>query len=78
MFNPLFKSDNPDSNPGGFLADLSSTSEECFNNTLIEVGFHEIRKNSPWRENEGGVTEERGLPERVRFQAMRTGYFCLD
>jgi glutaminyl-tRNA synthetase len=45
---------------------------------LIEIGFHEIRKNSPWRENEGGVPEERGRPETVRFQAMRNGYFALD
>ena len=78
LFNPLFKSDNPDSNPDGVLADINPNSEECYDNALIDVGFHEIRKNSPWRENEGGVTEERGRPETMRFQAMRTGYFCLD
>lgn len=78
LFNPLFKSENPDSNPEGFLADITPSSEECLDNALIEIGFHEIRKNSPWRENEGGVPEERGRPETVRFQAMRTGYFCLD
>jgi glutaminyl-tRNA synthetase len=78
LFNPLFKSDNPDSNSAGFLADLSTHSEECYDHAVIEVGFHEIRKNSPWRENEGGVVEERGRPETVRFQAMRTGYFCMD
>lgn len=77
-FNPLFKSDNPEGNQGGFLADLNPNSEECYDNALIEVGFHEIRENSPWRENEGGVPEEGGRPETVRFQAMRTGYFCLD
>jgi glutaminyl-tRNA synthetase len=78
LFNPLFKSDNPESNPNGFLTDLALNSEECYDNALIEVGFHEIRKNSPWRKNEGGVAEERGRPETVRFQAMRMGYFCLD
>jgi len=78
LFNALFKSDNPDANPGGFIADLNPQSEECYDNALIEVGFHEIRKNSPWRENEGGVREERGRPETVRFQAMRTGYFAMD
>jgi glutaminyl-tRNA synthetase len=78
LFNPLFKSNNPDAHPEGFLADLTSNSEDCFDNAIIEVGFHEIRKNSPWRENEGGVPEERRRPETVRFQAMRTGYFCLD
>ena len=77
-FNPLFKSDNPESHPAGFLADLSPHSEECYDHALIEIGFHEIRKNSPWRENEGGVVEARGRPETVRFQAMRTGYFCVD
>jgi glutaminyl-tRNA synthetase len=78
LFNPLFKSDNPDSAPGGFLSDISSHSEECYDDAVIEVGFHEIRQTSPWRENEGGVAEESGRPETVRFQAMRTGYFCLD
>jgi glutaminyl-tRNA synthetase len=78
LFNPLFKSENPDSNPKGFIADISPHSEECHQGALIEIGFHEIRKNSPWRENEGGVMEVRGRPETVRFQAMRTGYFCLD
>jgi len=78
LFKQLFKSENPDSNPEGFLADLDPHSEERYENALIEIGFQEIRKNSPWRENEGGVPEERGRPETVRFQAMRTGYFCVD
>jgi len=78
LFNQLFKSEIPDSNPDGFIADIAVNSEECYGNALIEIGFHEIRKNSPWRENEGGVTEERGRPETVRFQAMRTGYFAMD
>lgn len=78
LFNALFKSENPDSNPAGFLADITENSEECYDEAIIEVGFHEIRKNSPWRENEGGVEEVRGAPETVRFQAMRTGYFALD
>ena len=78
LFNPLFKSENPDSNPDGFIADINPHSEECIEGALIEIGFHEIRKNSPWRENEGGVPEVKGRPETVRFQAMRTGYFCMD
>jgi glutaminyl-tRNA synthetase len=78
LFNALFKSETPDSNPNGYIADINPDSEECYNNALIETRFHEIRKNSPWRENEGGVVEEKGRPETVRFQAMRTGYFCLD
>jgi glutaminyl-tRNA synthetase len=78
LFKQLFKSESPDSNPGGFLADLNPHSEECQNNAIIDIGFHEIRRNSPWRENEGGVKEEKGRPETIRFQAMRTGYFCLD
>jgi glutaminyl-tRNA synthetase len=78
VFNPLFKSDNPSGSLNGYLADVAPNSEECYDNALIEIGFHEIRNNSPWRENEGGVPEVRGQPETVRFQAMRTGYFCLD
>jgi glutaminyl-tRNA synthetase len=78
LFKQLFKSEIPDSNPGGYLADLDPHSEECYDNAVIEIGFQEIRKNSPWRENEGGVPEVKGRPETVRFQAMRTGYFCMD
>ena len=78
LFNPLFKSDNPAANPGGYLVDIAPNSEVCLENAVIEIGFNEIRKNSPWRENEGGVPEKKGDPETVRFQAMRNGYFCLD
>jgi len=78
LFNPLFKSDNPSANPEGYIADIAPHSEVCYDNAVIETGFHELRKNSPWRENEGGVPEKKGAPETVRFQAMRTGYFCLD
>jgi glutaminyl-tRNA synthetase len=78
VFGQLFKSEHPESHPEGFLADLNPNSEECYRDAIIETGFHEIRKKSPWRENEGGVIEKKGRPETVRFQAMRTGYFCLD
>jgi glutaminyl-tRNA synthetase len=78
LFNPLFKSHNPAANPEGYIADIAPNSEECYDNAIIETGFHEIRKKSPWRENEGGVPEKKGAPETARFQAMRTGYFCLD
>ncbi|KAK9453839.1 tRNA synthetases class I, catalytic domain-containing protein [Dipodascopsis uninucleata] len=69
MFNRLFVSDSPDSNPNGFLADLNPTSLETYDNALIEIGFDDFRKNR--LENSTG-------PESMRFQALRVAYFCID
>lgn len=78
----LFKSENPSSAEGGFLADLNEDSETVLTNTIIEPGFLEIKKNSPYnvpREgDEFDVKEKKGAVESVRFQGMRVGYFALD
>lgn len=79
QFNSLFDRENPDSHPDGFLAALSKNSEEVFPNALIEAGLDEIKARAPWpaKEGEGDLNPEKH-PESVRFQAMRTAYFCLD
>ena len=80
VFNPLFKSENPDSAAGGFLKDLNPNSEEVYPNAMIETGLREIRRRAPWPEEEGEkkMAKENAGPETVRFQGLRVGYFCMD
>lgn len=47
-YNPLFKSDDPDAHPDGFMADLNTSSEEIYPNALVEIGLDEIRTRAPW------------------------------
>lgn len=74
----LFKSENPNDNPDGFLADITPSSEEVFRDAIIETGFHEIRRRAPWPEQEGEKDKSKIGPESVRFQALRVGYFAVD
>lgn len=79
-FNPLFKSDNPDSAEGGFLNDINPNSEEIYPNAVVETGLEEIRSRAPWPQ-EGGekdVDNKDAGYETVRFQGMRVAYFGMD
>ncbi|KAL8878306.1 MAG: hypothetical protein Q9192_008481, partial [Flavoplaca navasiana] len=80
IFNPLFKSENPDTAEGGYLNDLNPNSEEIYPNAMIETGLKEIRKRAPWPEEEGEKDVKKGEAgwETVRFQGLRVGYFCMD
>ena len=90
LFNPLFKSKDPNSAEGGYLADIREGSEEIYPNAMIEIGLEEIRKRAPWpaeagekgrlegEEGERKVESIKPGPETVRFQGMRNAYFCLD
>ncbi|VVT54419.1 uncharacterized protein SAPINGB_P004066 [Magnusiomyces paraingens] len=94
LFEQLFKSDNPAAHPDGFLADINENSETVLKNAIIDTGFWEVKKRSPWkvesrpgtaesdeqkREEEVlGGNESQWTPESVRFQALRVGYFCMD
>ena len=80
LFNPLFKSEDPDAAEGGFINDLNPKSEEIYPNAVMEVGFHEIRERAPWPEEEGekkAAGNKAGL-ESVRFQGLRVAYFAID
>lgn len=79
LFNSLFDRDEPDSHPDGFLAALNPRSEEIYHDAVVEIGLHEIRQRAPWPASES-ETSTAGTThlEAVRFQAMRTAYFCLD
>lgn len=83
MHNRLFKSDNPDDAPGGFLTDVNPESEVVYPKAMVESGFDEVETRAPWpemRSPDAGTERERGVvgPEAVRFQAMRVAYFCMD
>lgn len=84
LFNPLFKSENPDAAEGGYLNDLSEGSEEICTHAMVETGLSEISRRAPWPEEAGEkVTATRdSIPElkfeTVRFQGLRVAYFCLD
>ncbi|EPS43481.1 hypothetical protein H072_2511 [Dactylellina haptotyla CBS 200.50] len=78
LFNQLFKSENPESNPDGFLADINPNSEEIYADAIIDTGFHEVRKRAPWPAREGEQNDGPVGPESVRFQGLRVGYFAMD
>ncbi|KAK9385215.1 tRNA synthetases class I, catalytic domain-containing protein [Lipomyces mesembrius] len=69
MFNRLFLSESPESNPDGFIADINPNSLDLYKDAVIEVGFDDFRKTN---------VKEGGGPENMRFQALRVGYFCID
>ncbi|CCH61994.1 hypothetical protein TBLA_0G00450 [Henningerozyma blattae CBS 6284] len=83
VYNQLFLSENPSSNPKGYLADINPESEVVFRNSVIESNFDHVIKNSPWvvdsvKDNEFYVEEDVKSKEICRFQGMRVGYFTLD
>ncbi|KAF1345054.1 tRNA synthetases class I, catalytic domain-containing protein [Delphinella strobiligena] len=80
IFNPLFKNPRPnelDWKSGGYHDNINPDSEIIFPNAKIEAGFHEIRAGAPWPKEEGEADGNVG-PEAVRFQGLRTAFFCLD
>lgn len=77
VFSPLFKSDNPDAVEPSFMSDLTENSLKVYPNAMAEVGLKQIRKRAPWPEEAGEKKDKCGY-ESVRFQAMRTAYFCMD
>jgi glutaminyl-tRNA synthetase len=89
LFNPLFKSKDPNSAEGGYLNDINEGSEEIYPHAVIEIGLEEIRQRAPWPAAAGEKSELEAVegeqvdpvnpgPETVRFQGMRNAYFCLD
>lgn len=80
IFNPLFKNPRPnelDWKTGGYYDDINPDSEIIFPNARIESGFHEVQKRAPWPKEEGEAHGNVG-PEAVRFQGLRSAFFCID
>ncbi|KAK5722233.1 Glutaminyl-tRNA synthetase [Elasticomyces elasticus] len=80
VFNPLFKSQTPNSldwKNGGYYDDLNPESLVTYPNAMVECGLDYVRKNAPWPKEEG---EAKGMVDMssVRFQGLRTAFFALD
>lgn len=82
IHSQLFKSENPQAHPEGYLADINDKSEEVYSGAVIEGnGYREVAAKSPMNvpiEGSAFNIKEKGGPETVRFQALRIGYFCAD
>jgi glutaminyl-tRNA synthetase len=74
QYNALFKSEEPnalDWKTGGFADDLNPESEINWPNAIIEPAFDVLRKDHAEKPSASS-------DDLVRFQAIRTGYFCID
>lgn len=76
-FNSLFKSEDPSSNPAGFLADINPDSELIYPDAMVDSGFEEISRGAPWPK-EAAETDLSANKHSIRFQGMRTAYFAVD
>lgn len=74
QYNSLFKSESPntlDWKTGGWADDLNPDSEVIFENAVIEAGIRGLLKEHTL--NPSGSSDD-----LIRFQALRTAYFCVD
>jgi len=80
VFNPLVKGEAPkkaDWADGSYHDKLNPESLVVYGNAMVECGLKQIRASAPWPKEEG---EARGVVDRssVRFQGLRTAFFCED
>lgn len=79
QYNSLFNVEEPNSldwKAGGYAGALNPQSEVVFKNAVIEPGFRELSKLEGGK---GRLVPESGASDKlVRFQAVRTSYFCVD
>ena len=83
VFSSLFTTSNPNSldwDNGGYYDDINPDNEIIYQNAMIECGFDEIRRRAPWPAEAGEAKMEghEAAPYTIRFQGLRTGYFCVD
>lgn len=74
LYNSLFKTESPntlDWKTGGWSNDLRPDSEISYKNAVIERGLRDLIKQNSL--NPSGSSDA-----LVRFQALRTAYFCVD
>ncbi|KAK8243147.1 tRNA synthetases class I, catalytic domain-containing protein [Phyllosticta capitalensis] len=75
QYNALFNASEPntlDWKTGGYTNSLNPNSEVIFKDAVIEKGLDVLTKER------SGQPVTGGSDNLVRFQAMRTGYFCID
>ena len=78
ILRPLFKSENPDAAPGGFLQDVNPNSEELYPNAAMEVGFESVKDRAPWPKDFLSDSQKHRGPWDIRFQGVRVAYFAVD
>ena len=74
QYNSLFKTDSPnalDWKTGGWADDLNPDSEVVFEHAVIEKGLSDLVKTH-------SLSPSGASDDLVRFQALRTAYFCVD
>jgi glutaminyl-tRNA synthetase len=74
QYNSLFKTESPntlDWKSGGWAEDLDPNSEIIFDHAVIEAGLKSLLKEHTL--NPSGSSDD-----LIRFQAVRTAYFCVD
>jgi glutaminyl-tRNA synthetase len=74
LYNSLFKTESPntlDWKTGGWADDLNPNSEIVYEKAVVERGIQDLIKQNSL--NPSGSSDA-----LVRFQALRTAYFCVD
>ena len=74
QYNSLFKTESPNSlnwKDGSWADDLRPDSEVIFEDAVIEAGLNNLIK-------ENSLNPSDSSDSLVRFQALRTAYFCVD
>ncbi|KAI8088788.1 tRNA synthetases class I, catalytic domain-containing protein [Halteromyces radiatus] len=71
LYQALFKHDNPDRVEGGYLKDINENSLHVVKGAIANVGIYD--HIADWIKKTGGKDKE-----SMRWQFVRTGYFCLD
>jgi glutaminyl-tRNA synthetase len=74
IYNSLFKTESPntlDWKTGGWADDLDPNSEITYGKAVIERGLRDLIK-------ENSLNPSGSSDALVRFQALRTAYFCVD
>ncbi|KAH7084149.1 tRNA synthetases class I, catalytic domain-containing protein [Paraphoma chrysanthemicola] len=74
LYNSLFKTESPntlDWKNGGWAEDLNPNSEIIYGKAVIEKGLRDLIK-------ENSLNPSGSSDALVRFQALRTAYFCVD
>ncbi|KAH7071866.1 tRNA synthetases class I, catalytic domain-containing protein [Paraphoma chrysanthemicola] len=74
LYNSLFKTESPntlDWKNGGWADDLNPNSEIIYSKAVIEKGLRDLIK-------ENSLNPSGSSDALVRFQALRTAYFCVD